>query len=347
MTGIERIVKVLTGGDVDRPATLPIIHAGLAGFSDVRLGRFFTDADVMARVMIAGRRRFGFDGVQLSLGVTGEAEALGAGTRQPDDGAPVLTEHLLADPDALDTLRGRDPTIGGRMPLFFEAVERVSRAIGSEAFILATLRGPLVTASQLRGIEDALIDMIERPAAVDEVLAFGTDVALQLGRPLLSTGAHGLLLGEATCSPNFISPALYRRLVQPHHRRLVAGLKEMGWRFVGLHVCGDIVPIIEDMIATGVDFLDVDYQVRADGAIELSRDRVALRGNLDPSSVFRFGTADQVRRETEALCASARGARWIMSSGCDIPPGSPAENVAAFVESVRASERDPGQAREG
>ena len=111
----------------------------------------------------------------------------------------------------------------------------------------------------------------------------------------------------------------------------------MGWRFVGLHVCGNIVPIMSDMIATGVDFLDVDYQVQAAEAIALGADRVALRGNLDPSSVFRFGTVDQVRRQTEALCWATRGARWVMSSGCDIPPRTPAENIAAFVETVRAT----------
>ena len=345
MTGLHRIVKVLTspGADgrpvlIDRAAILPIIHAGLAGHFGVELGRFFTDAAALARVMIEGYRRFGFDGVQLSLGVTGEAAALGARTRQPDDAAPVLTEHLLADLDRLDRVRKRDPTTGGRMPLFLAAVEKVAREIGTEAFLLATLRGPLVTASQLRGVEDTLIDMIEQPAIVDELLALGTEVALKLARPLLATGAHGLLLGEATCSPNFISPDFYRRLVLPHHTRLVTGLKQMGWRFVGLHVCGNIVPIVSDLIATGVDFLDVDYQVQATDAIALAADRVALRGNLDPSSVFRFGTVDQVKHQTEALYRATRGARWIMSSGCDIPAHTPAQNITAFVETVRAAD---------
>ncbi len=347
MTGLQRVVKVLAGrggdspgGGVDRPPVLPMVHTGLAEHAGVPLGRFFTDAGAMAQVMIEGCRRFGFDGVQLSLGVTGEAQALGAAVRQPADAAPVLNEHLLAEPGRLDTLRRRDPTTGGRMPLFFEAVERVSREIGSEVFILATMRGSLLITSQLRGVEEMLIDLIEQPAPVEEMLAFATDVALKLSRPLLGTGAHGLLLGEATCSPNFISPEMYRRLVLPHHRRLVAGLKEMGWPFVGLHVCGNTTSIIKDMISTGVDFLDVDYQVPPDQAISLSGDRAGLRGNLDPSSVFRFGTPDTVKRQTEAVCAAARGARWIMSSGCDIPPGTPAENIATFVESVRASTAD-------
>ena len=108
---------------------------------------------------------------------------------------------------------------------------------------------------------------------------------------------------------------------------------------MGLHICGNIVPIAEAIISTGVDFFDVDYQVAAADAIELAGGRVALRGNLDPSSVFRFGTAEQGRTETRSLCEAIGTARWILSSGCDIPPGTPAENVAAFVEAARAGAR--------
>jgi len=342
MTGLERVEGCFAGRQLDRQPILPMMHSALAVYAGVRIGDFFTDAGIMSRVLIDGYRRFGFDGVQLSLGVAAEPEAFGAQVDQPPDGGPILREHLLADVKHLDKLRGRDPCTGGRTPLFFEAVEKVAQQIGNEAFILATLRGPLVMASQLRGVEDVLIDMIERPALVEEILAFAVETTLNVARPTLAAGAQGVLLGEATCSPNFISPDFYRRLVWPHHKRLVAGLKEMGWRHVGLHVCGNIVPIIEDLIATGVDFFDVDYQVPAVKAVELVKNRVTLRGNLDPSSVFRFGTPDQVRSQTEALCRTVRGTRWIMGSGCDIPAGTPAENLLAFTESIRNYEKNCG-----
>lgn len=335
MTGCQRILAVLRGEPVDRLPMLPILHTGLAGPCGVALGDFFTRADVMADVLTEGVRRFGFDGVQLTLGVTGEAEALGAAVEQPADGGPVLREHLLADPGRLDVLRARDPTQGGRMPLFFDAVARASRRVAGYTFVLATLRGPLLVASQLRGVEEILIDLIERPDLAERILDFTCGVIASLARALRPAGAHGLLLGEATCSPNFISPDLYRQTVLPRHRRLVSQLKADGWPFVGLHVCGNIVPIFDDLISTGVDFFDVDYQVPAARAVELAAGRVALRGNLDPSGGFRFGTAEQIRAETTALCAAVTGARWIAGSGCDIPPGTPAANLAAFAEVVR------------
>ena len=344
MNGLRRVERALTGQPVDRLPCLPILHSGLPPLFDVALGDFFTSPATMAEVIVRGYRTFGYDGVQLSLGVTSAVEALGARVEQPEDAGPVLRSHLLpeiTDRAALDALRERaaahPPTMGGRMPLYYEAVARTVDEIGAEAFVLSMLRGPLLAASQLCGVEPLLVALITAPEAVTEVLAFTTDVAVTLGRWLLDSGAHGLILGEATCSPNFISPRHYRTLVQPWHRRLVADLKAAGWRHVGLHICGEVAPIMEDVIETGITFMDVDYQVPVSRALALAAGRVGLRGNLDPSSVFRFGTRADVVRETAALVdaltprADNGPLPWVLSSGCDIPPGTPAENLRAFV----------------
>jgi uroporphyrinogen decarboxylase len=350
MIGRERIHAALAGQPVNRLPTLPILHSGLPPVFDVPMGSFFTSAETMADVIVSGFRTFGYDGVQLSLGVTGEAEALGATVEQPLNAAPILRQYLLpdlTDVRALETLQDHaahhPPAEGGRMPLYYEAVARTQEATGDEAFVLAMLRGPLLTASQLCGVESLLLAMITAPEAVARVLEFTTDIALQLGSWLLDSGAHGLILGEATCSPNFISPRHYRRLVHSRHRTLIQGLRQAGWQHVGLHICGDVAPIVDDIITTGATFMDVDHQVPAAKAIGLADNRIVLRGNLDPSGLFRFGSPDDVRRETTALIENLAGttadgpSNWILSSGCDIPPGTPAENISAFVEAAVAS----------
>jgi uroporphyrinogen decarboxylase len=335
MNGRERVQAILCGRPVDRPGLLPILHSGLASSQGVPLGDYLASALTMAQVTINGWQQFGLDGVQLSLGVTAEAQALGARIFQPRDGNPQLQDNLLTDLTRLDDLRQRDARIGGRMPLFFEAVQRVVRTIGAEAFVLITLRGPLLLASQLCGVQELLIATIEQPQAVETLLDYTGALALELGRWLLGSGAHGLVLGEATCSPSFIAPALYRRLVQPRHRQLVAGLKAAGWRTVGLHICGNTVPILEDIIASGVDFCDVDYQVPAATALSITRGRCALRGNLDPTADLFLGDPAVLAAKTERLLREVDGQRWIISSGCDIPPGTPAENLSVLAQTVR------------
>lgn len=336
MTGRQRVENIMNGRPADRLPVMPILHSALAPIAGVPLGKYFSDADAMADVIVQGRERFGFDGVQLTLGVTAEPEALGARVEQPAEGAPLLKEHLLADDSALASLRGRDVVSRGRLPMYHAAVEKVVRRVGSDTFVLSTLRGPLNMASQLRGVEDMLIDMIRRPEVVAQILEFTTDVAIKVSRASLDAGAHGLAFGEATCSPNFISPKMYRALVNPWHLRLIGALKEIGCPCAGLHVCGNITPILDDLISTGADFLDVDYQVPVEQAVAKAGGRVALRGNLNPTKVFMQGTPQQVRDETSAVCRAGAGARWILSSGCDVPPGTPASNIEAFIAAARA-----------
>ena len=75
MTGLERIHNTQNALPTRQRPTLPILHSGLPLMFGVSLGDFFTRATTMADVIVQGYRTFGYDGVQLSLGVTGEAEA--------------------------------------------------------------------------------------------------------------------------------------------------------------------------------------------------------------------------------------------------------------------------------
>jgi uroporphyrinogen decarboxylase len=63
---------------------------------------------------------------------------------------------------------------------------------------------------------------------------------------------------------------------------------------------------------------------------------VILGGNLDPTAVFHNSSVDEVVRQTEALLEQTRGIpNFILSSGCDIPPETPVENIRAFYEVAR------------
>ncbi|MBN1810057.1 MAG: uroporphyrinogen decarboxylase family protein [Planctomycetes bacterium] len=328
MTGLERVLAVFAGEKPDRVPFIPIVHAGLAPMLGVPLHDFFTSAEVMADTVVRGCRHFGYDGVQLSLGVTAEAEAFGAAVSRPHDASPVLTEYLLAERIDVSPLRGIDVPVAGSFPMFREAVERTVECVGAEVFVVVTLRGPMLMAAQLRGVQSLLMDILDRPAEIDSLLDFTAGVAVSTGKAFLDSGAHAVVMGEATCSSSFISPQTYRSLVLKHHRRVVSELFGAGWKAVNLHICGNLRPILEDVLSTGINFLDVDYQLSAADALAANAGRAVLRGNLDPSAVFAFGDENSIRSTVARLKEETmnRG-HWIFSSGCDVSPGSPAANM--------------------
>jgi uroporphyrinogen decarboxylase len=60
-----------------------------------------------------------------------------------------------------------------------------------------------------------------------------------------------------------------------------------------------------------------------------------LCGNLDTEKFFRKGQPQAAGEATKALLEATRGFRnFVVSSGCDIPPGSPLANLNAFYRAV-------------
>ena len=63
---------------------------------------------------------------------------------------------------------------------------------------------------------------------------------------------------------------------------------------------------------------------------------IPVMGNVDPAGVLRGGTPTLVRDETlRILRDCSRYPNFIISSGCDIPPMTPWENVDAFFGAVK------------
>ncbi|MGN0194506.1 MAG: uroporphyrinogen decarboxylase family protein [Pseudoramibacter sp.] len=58
-------------------------------------------------------------------------------------------------------------------------------------------------------------------------------------------------------------------------------------------------------------------------------------GNVDPARQFRNGTPDSVyEATTDVLTRCSKFPNFVISSGCDIPPMSPWENIDAFFKAV-------------
>jgi uroporphyrinogen decarboxylase len=103
-----------------------------------------------------------------------------------------------------------------------------------------------------------------------------------------------------------------------------------------LHICGNTTIILDDMVATGADVLELDYKTDVHAACASTRGRAAFCGNLDPSGVLAFGTPGLVAAKTrELLRVFADNPRFILNAGCAIPPRTPPENLRAMLQAAR------------
>ena len=142
-------------------------------------------------------------------------------------------------------------------------------------------------------------------------------------------------MGEALCSPDMISPVLYRSILT-RQRRLVEVLKRYGAKHVLLHICGNVKRILPAMIETTADILDLDWQVNlAEAKCVCGPARVTMRGNLDPSEVLLHGTPEVVYQKSIEAIRGAGGSGFILGSGCDVASRTPYENLDAMTAAAR------------
>ncbi|MFH1074799.1 MAG: uroporphyrinogen decarboxylase family protein [Candidatus Firestonebacteria bacterium] len=317
---------------------LPIYHTAASLGSGISMKEFASDADKLAEAMLWAYNKFNFDGVQLTLGVGMEAEALGAKTAQSEKGLPAVTEYLLEDISNLKRLKIPDGYNSGRMPVFLEAVNKIQKNIRDKAIVVATVRGPFVIAGQLRGIEPLMLDGYDNPDFVKELLEFCTEISFNFAEALIkAAGVKVIAFGEALCSPDFISPDFYKEMIAPLHKKLMQRVHTAGLEAAIIHICGNIAPIFDTILNIGVDAADIDAKTDLKTILEMNKNAgkpLGLRGNLEPAWLLKAAEKEVEEKSLELLCQT-NGAPWILSSGCDVPYGTPDANMSALSRSAK------------
>jgi MtaA/CmuA family methyltransferase len=211
------------------------------------------------------------------------------------------------------------------------AVRRLREQVGGEVPIMGWVEGALAEAADLRGMATLLLDLYDQPDWVHELLERCVEVGIAFARAQIDAGADIIGLGDAIASQ--IAPAMYQKFCLPFEQRIFAAVHEMG-ALARLHICGDTTRLLPLMLASGADIIDLDWMVDLGLAARTFGDRAALCGNFDPVRIMLQGTPQQVRQAV-VTCLDGGGRRSISAAGCEIPDGTPPENLRAQAQALR------------
>jgi uroporphyrinogen decarboxylase len=330
MNALQRSLARLNGEPCDRPPNWDIVMAYAAHHVGQPLRAYYLDHRVLVQANLAMVQGFGLDLVQAISDPYREACDLGAPVTFPADGLPVAGEPLLSDPATLSRLRLVEPSQGRRMADRLEAVHALRQQAGDDLPVMGWVEGALAEAADLRGVGQLLVDLYDRPAWVEELLAFCCEQAIAFARAQIAAGAHLIGLGDAIASQ--VSPAAYRRFALPYEQRIFHAVHEQG-ALARLHICGDTTRLLSDMVATDADVIDLDWMVSLAAARQAFGQGPALCGNFDPVAVMLRGSPAEVRAWT-MHCLAAGGPKSISGAGCELPDGTPAANLRAQREAI-------------
>jgi MtaA/CmuA family methyltransferase len=330
VNGRERILAMLEGRPVDHLPVMPITMMFAADQIGVKYRDYALDYRVLVEAQMRTAEEFSFDYVSAISDPAREAADCGATVMYFDDQPPAIdeTHARLADKTELTRLKVPDPLGGGRMHDRVRAAALFQERVAGEKMIEGWIEGPCAEAADLRGINTLMTDFYDDPAFVRDLFEFVVEMELRFARAQVEAGVHLMGVGDAAAS--LVGPAIYEEFVWTYEKRLVDGLHTLGAR-VRLHICGNTRRILAGMGRLGCEIVDLDFMVPLMQAREEMGPDQVLLGNIDPVRVLRNGTPETVMAAI-AECHHQAGPHYIVGAGCEIPRGTPRENVRALVE---------------
>jgi uroporphyrinogen decarboxylase len=130
----------------------------------------------------------------------------------------------------------------------------------------------------------------------------------------------------------FIGEKEFRTFGLPHFRELFDA--DVSIRFLHNDApCRVSSPFLPEM---GVNLFNMGFEITLNELRRLTKNEVALLGNVPPRDVLAAGTIQDVAASTVGLIGSLEDrSKVILSCGGGMPPGVKTENISAFVRAVR------------
>jgi len=200
---------------------------------------------------------------------------------------------------------------------------------------------PFLTYCQLRGLEQAYMDLIINPDIVhyclDQLFDFCYQNTLRIYEAIPSRVNVSYVAEDMGSQESLLfSPKQIRTFLIPRMKRMI-DLAHGAGAFVFYHSDGAVRKIIPDMIEAGIDVLNpIQWRCKGMEREGLQRDfgdQVIFHGGVDNQQTLPFGTVEDVREEVrtniEVLGASGG---YIIAPCHNIQANTPPENIVAMYE---------------
>ncbi|MHC4250336.1 MAG: uroporphyrinogen decarboxylase family protein [Planctomycetota bacterium] len=330
MNSFERYIATVKGGPVDHLARAPILMAYAAHHTGAKYGEFASDHRVLVEANMRSAEDFDFDQLSAISDPYRETQGFGAEIEFVEDGVPRCVRAPLEESKDLASLAKPDPRSSVRMLDRVHAIESFKELAYHERSIMGWIEGPAAEADDLRGVMNFLMDVKDDERFTCELMDLCTEAGIAFARAQIEAGADTIGIGDAIVSQ--VSPETYRELILPREKRMVEAIHNANG-LVRLHICGDITRHLPAIAGLGADIVDLDWQVDVAEARSVLGPKTVLVGNLDPVAAVKDSSPEEIRRAVLEVYGKV-GDPHIVGAGCEIPPGTPPENLRSLCEPV-------------
>ena len=260
-----------------------------------------------------------------------EAEAFGAEVVMFDEDVPAVTGALVSSEEEAEALAVPDIHTP-RIDCAIAAIEQAVKEIQDRP-VFAGVIGPFSMVGRLVDVSEAMIYCYEEPDMMHILLEKAVQFSIRYIQEFKKAGAHGVMMAEPLAG--LISPDHEAEFSTPYVKKIVEAVQDDDFLVI-YHNCGNYAYLMTDSIASnGCKAFHFGNIVNMEDMLQKMPSDVLVMGNIDPASQFKNGTPESMAAAVEEMMtACSKYPNFVPSSGCDLPPSCPWENIDSFFRSV-------------
>jgi uroporphyrinogen decarboxylase len=349
MNARERILSALSGDEPDRvPCALSFYRVDLNKLApptwhgDLRPDVEFVDFSPSPEEQELRRLAQPYRG-DTRLGTVAQVTTYARWDYRPEQPArrnPLATARSLEELRQFPFPDLSSPYLGDDLAGQVRALHAQGLAAGGN---LPHLGGELFEAAwRLRGLENFLLDLLERPDWAHFLLDRLGELARRNAEALAQAGVDVLALDDDIGMPGtmMIGPHTWRSFFKARLASIIQAARAIKPELrILFHSDGYFEPIVGDLMEIGVDAINPLQPEHMDAERIRQRfgTRLALWGTIGRQTTFSFASPEQIREEIRHRVETLGRAGLVLCPAYDVDePDIPWANVEAFLDAVQA-----------
>lgn len=295
-----------------------------------------SNPELACEVTLQPLRRFSLDAAILFSDILTIPDAMGLGLYFVTGEGPKFERPVRA---SAEVKKLAVPDVADKLGYVFDAVALIRRELDGAVPLIGFAGSPWTVATYMveggsnREFPNIKGMAADEPALLDRLLDVVATTTTDYLNAQIEAGAQVLMIFDTW--GGILPPDQYRRFSLQRMQQILDALqrKHDGQTIPVILFTKEAGELLSDMAETGADALGVDWTTDLATARQLTGDKVALQGNLEPA-VLRE-TADVIERSVaEVLASYGHGPGHVFNLGHGITPDIDPDKVAVMVEAV-------------
>ena len=214
-------------------------------------------------------------------------------------------------------------------------IDAASKIMGDDGVASVIINSAYARGSLMRGMEGFLVDLIDAPDLMREVLDLAFELRKQEIHSFLESKAEVMVYDICWATGSHMSPAMFRKWLLREMEE-AADMVRKGGKHFGFYTLGRIREHLPAIVGCRPHFVETFEQNEGDITLAEAKERygkqICLMGNFDPL-VLQDGTLEDARREARrCLDEGMKDGGYVMVTGDEVPPTAKVDNLKAMVE---------------